>query len=155
MATEVPTGEHPSVQRNPIIADIFHRAGLIEKWGRGTNRVAEMCRASGGAAPTFREIGGAALVTFSVKVGDTAPILTGEATPQVVAILEEARTPRTREELQRAAKLSDREHFRVAFLQVLLAVGWLERTIPAKPHSRLQRYRTTEAGRNALARTPS
>ena len=24
---------HPSIQRNPIIADVFHRAGLIEKWG--------------------------------------------------------------------------------------------------------------------------
>jgi len=42
---------HLSVQRNPIIAEVFHRAGLIEKWGRGTNRVAEMCRAAG-VAPT-------------------------------------------------------------------------------------------------------
>ena len=33
---------HPSVQRNPIIAEVFYRAGLIEKWGRGTNRVAAM-----------------------------------------------------------------------------------------------------------------
>ena len=23
--------------RNPLIAEVFYRAGLIEKWGRGTN----------------------------------------------------------------------------------------------------------------------
>lgn len=46
---------HLSVQRNPLIADVFHRAGLIEKWGRGTNRVAEMCASAGIALPTFAE----------------------------------------------------------------------------------------------------
>jgi len=65
---------HPSVQRNPIIADVFYRAGLIEKWGRGTNRVAEMCRAAGIAAPMYEEIGGSVLVTFRVRVGATARI---------------------------------------------------------------------------------
>ena len=65
---------HPSIQRNPIIADVFHRAGLIEKWGRGTNRVAEMCRAAGIPSPTYEEIGGAALVTFRVRVGSTARV---------------------------------------------------------------------------------
>jgi predicted HTH transcriptional regulator len=45
------TRAHPSVQRNPLIAEVFYRAGLIEKWGRGTNRVAEMCKAAGVAPP--------------------------------------------------------------------------------------------------------
>ncbi|MBI5546052.1 MAG: hypothetical protein HY901_19340 [Deltaproteobacteria bacterium] len=53
--------EHLSVQRNPIIADVFHRTGLIERWGRGTNRVAEMCEATGLAPPESREITGAAV----------------------------------------------------------------------------------------------
>lgn len=59
---------HLSVQRNPIIAEVFYRAGLIEKWGRGTNRVAEMCRAANVAPPEFAEITGAAVVTFRVPV---------------------------------------------------------------------------------------
>lgn len=63
------SGAHPSVQRNPIIAEVFHRAGLIEKWGRGTNRVGEMCRAEGVAPPEFMEIAGAAVVAFRVRVG--------------------------------------------------------------------------------------
>ena len=63
---------HPSVQRNPMIADVFYRTGLIERWGRGTNRVGEMCRAAGVEPPTFQEIGPAALVSFKVRVGSTA-----------------------------------------------------------------------------------
>ena len=65
---ELLSRSHPSVQRNPVIADVFHRAGLIEKWGRGTNRVGEMCRAGGIAPPEFAEIGGAAVATFRVSV---------------------------------------------------------------------------------------
>ena len=62
------TRAHLSVQRNPIIAEVFYRTGLIEKWGRGTNRVAEMCTAAGITAPDFEEITGAAVVTFRVPV---------------------------------------------------------------------------------------
>jgi hypothetical protein len=58
------TRAHLSVQRNPIIAEVFHRVGLIEKCGRGTNRVADMCRPAGIAPPEFEEITGAAVVTF-------------------------------------------------------------------------------------------
>lgn len=79
------TRAHPSVQRNPMIADVFFRTGLIERWGRGTNRVAEMCRASGIEPPAFEEVGNAALVTFRVAVGATPQV-----TPQVVVVLEAA-----------------------------------------------------------------
>lgn len=66
---EALTGDHPSIQRNPIIADVFHRAGLIEKWGRGTNRVVDMCRKATIEPPTFAEVAGSALVTFRVFSG--------------------------------------------------------------------------------------
>jgi len=59
---------HQSVQRNPLIADVFYKTGLIEKWGRGTNRVIEMCVEAGIAPPKFEEITGAAVVTFKVNV---------------------------------------------------------------------------------------
>lgn len=155
------TRQHLSVQRNPIIADIFHRTGLIEKWGRGTNRVVDMCREAGIPAPTFEEITGAAVVTFCVNVSGPQRVtpqvtaqVTGQVTVQVTAqvakILKAARTPRTREELQAAAGIAHREHFRLSYLKPLLAAGWLEMTIPNKPQSRLQMYRLTEEGVNAL-----
>jgi ATP-dependent DNA helicase RecG len=148
------TRKHLSVLRNPMIADVFYRAGLIEQWGRGTNRVAEMCRAAGIAEPLFQEIGPFAVVTFRVRVGTTAqvtpqvaPHVAPQVTPQVASALQAAaQGAKSREELQRAADIKDREHFRKAYLERLLSSGWLERTIPDKPRSRMQQYRTTKAG---------
>jgi MFS superfamily sulfate permease-like transporter len=34
---------HLSVQRNPILAEVFFRGGFIERWGRGTNRGIDEC----------------------------------------------------------------------------------------------------------------
>ena len=144
-------GSHP---RNPFIAEVFYRAGLIEKWGRGTNRVIEMCRRHGIAAPTFEEIADSVLVTFHVKVGTTRVTtmqVTVQVTMQVAAVLEAARTPRSGGELQKVASIRNRDHFRKAYLHPLLRAGWLEMTIPDKPRSRLQRYHTTEAGLAGLA----
>jgi len=42
-------------------------------------------------------------------------------------------------------------HRREAYLDVLVAAGWLEMTIPDKPTSPRQRYRTTEAGKKVLS----
>lgn len=68
VTAEALLGDHLSVRRNPTIADAFLRAGLIENWGRGTNRVIEMCAAHGIPAPEFREVGEAVQVTFRVPV---------------------------------------------------------------------------------------
>jgi hypothetical protein len=51
--------------------------------------------------------------------------------------------------------LRDREHFRKGYLEPLLTVGWLERTIPDKPRSSRQRYRATAAGREVLGHRKS
>jgi predicted HTH transcriptional regulator len=142
--------EHDSIQRNPIIAEVFYRAGLIAKWGRGTNRVIAQCLEAGIASPEFREIAGSTVVTFRVQVG-----FTSQVTPQVITLLEAAQQPHPREELQRAVGLKDRMHFQKAYLEPLLAAEWLEMTIPNKPRSRLQRYRTTPAGLVVLRKDPS
>jgi ATP-dependent DNA helicase RecG len=75
----------------------------------------------------------------------------GQATPQVTAqvtnLLNAAREPVSREDLQQALGMRDREHFRQNYLEPLLTAQWLERTIPDKPTSRLQRYRLTAHGR--------
>ena len=52
----------------PIIADVFHRAGLIEKWGCGTNRVIAMCKKHGSPPPLFEERQGFLIVTFRVQL---------------------------------------------------------------------------------------
>ena len=47
--------EHDSHKRNPIIADIFFRAGFIESWGRGTNIIIGECASAGLEDPAFKE----------------------------------------------------------------------------------------------------
>jgi hypothetical protein len=58
--------------------------------------------------------------------------------------------PKSREELQMVAGIKDREHFRKDYLEPLLASGWVEMTIPDKPRSSKQRYKTTALGRKVL-----
>jgi hypothetical protein len=62
------SGPHPSVLRNPLIAETFHRTGAVEVWRRGTNRVIEECRRYEVEVPTFEEQGGTAVVTFRAPV---------------------------------------------------------------------------------------
>ena len=54
-------------------------------------------------------------------------------------------------ELVAAAGRKDRTKFRHQVLRPTLDAGWIEMTIPDKPTSRNQRYRTTPTGRTALA----
>lgn len=60
---------------------------------------------------------------------------------------------KTREQLQTAADIKDREHFRKTFLEPLLSTGLLDRTIPDKPRSSKQRYRITPLGLEVLKKT--
>lgn len=53
-------------------------------------------------------------------------------------------------ELQVAMGLSDRKHFRTEYLDPALRADLIERTIPDKPNSRLQKYRLTARGRSVL-----
>ncbi|MFZ5468020.1 MAG: ATP-binding protein [Myxococcota bacterium] len=55
---------HPSVRRNELIADVFYRRGYIEKWGRGTQKIVELCEAAGARQPEFVEQGGEVGVRF-------------------------------------------------------------------------------------------
>ncbi|MAG31392.1 MAG: transcriptional regulator [Deltaproteobacteria bacterium] len=50
--------DHPSVRRNDLIADVFYRRGYIEKWGRGTQKIIELCRHAGMREPEFIERAG-------------------------------------------------------------------------------------------------
>lgn len=41
------TKEHLSRPRNPLVAEIFFRRGLVERWGRGTEKIVELCLSAG------------------------------------------------------------------------------------------------------------
>ncbi|MGB5196514.1 MAG: ATP-binding protein [Candidatus Deferrimicrobium sp.] len=162
------SGRHDSKPTNPLIAGAFHRTGAVEVWGRGTNRVIAMCKQHGAPPPAFEERQGFLIVTFKaqlvaegaaeapgVKAGQRQDQTTEQVTVQVggqvtgqVAeqVLRFCRTPRKSSEIRELLHLKHRETFTDNYLRPLLEKGWLEPTIPGKPRSRMQRYRTTEAG---------
>jgi ATP-dependent DNA helicase RecG len=56
--------DHASHLRNPLIAGVFYRRGLIEQWGRGTQKIVDWCVAAGQPEPEFEERAGAVVVRF-------------------------------------------------------------------------------------------
>ncbi|MFQ6090171.1 MAG: ATP-binding protein [Candidatus Bipolaricaulia bacterium] len=80
--------DHPSRPRNPLIADVFYRRGLVERWGRGTQKIVELCVKAGHPEPEFIEQAGAVGVRF---------LPSGYIAPHRVA---HDLTPRQREILQ-------------------------------------------------------
>lgn len=56
--------DHPSLLRNPIIADVMYRRGLVERWGRGTQKIIDLCLEEGHPRPEFIEQAGAVGVRF-------------------------------------------------------------------------------------------
>ena len=56
--------DHPPRPRNPLIAEVFFRRGLVERWGRGTQRIVELCNRAGHPEPEFVEQAGTVGVRF-------------------------------------------------------------------------------------------
>jgi predicted HTH transcriptional regulator len=74
--------EHTSKPRNPIITDVFFRRGLIEQWGRGTQKIIELCENSGAPTPEFNELAGTLRVRFPLHE-EITPQVSPQDTPQV------------------------------------------------------------------------
>jgi ATP-dependent DNA helicase RecG len=163
------SGVHRSVQRNPLMAGAFHRTGAVEIWGRGTNRVIDACKAYGVAPPEYSELGESVVVTFAIPAPETqvisgAGIKSGASWHQVgtksalsahqVQVLEIAKLPKAFPELMEPSGRSDRTKFRDQILRPLLDAGLLEMTVPDKPRSSKQQYRTTAEGLEIINKEP-
>lgn len=55
---------HRSIPRNPIIAGVCFKGGLIDSWGSGTVRIIEACKQAGLPEPEFVEEFGGLLITL-------------------------------------------------------------------------------------------
>ena len=55
---------HESLPWNPLIARVLYRRGIIEQWGRGTLKIAELTQRAGLPRPEIEEIGGCVTVRF-------------------------------------------------------------------------------------------
>jgi ATP-dependent DNA helicase RecG len=57
-------GPHESLPWNPLIAGVFYRRGIIESWGRGTIKMAELAVSAGLPRPEIEDAGGCVTVRF-------------------------------------------------------------------------------------------
>lgn len=154
---------HESQPWNPIIANVFYRAGIIERWGSGTLNIIDWCLENGNPAPAWIEQAGAVYVTFlpaKLPITETdsrqasGPQVTGEDTgedgeevaAEIRRLLAVVKGEMKRKELQSALGLKHEDHFREAYLVPALKSGLIEMTIPDKPRSGNQRYRLTKMG---------
>lgn len=86
-------------------------------------------------------------VTFMLESILETIKITPQETPQVTPqderlqkVLAFCTTPKSRKEIQEHVSMKDRKHFKEVVLDVLLADGYLEMTLPEKPQSPNQRY---------------
>ena len=85
---------------------------------------------------------------FIKEAAERKRLATGQVTGQVaVKVLQFCEQPRKAGEIQILVGVKHRQTFRENYLNALINKGWLGRTIPDKPNSRLQRYQTTEEGK--------
>lgn len=80
-------GTHESMPRNRLIADVFHRRGLIEKWGRGTNQMVEEAVKHGCPKPEFEESDGSFIVRFKPAALPNVATKSAEPSDRGVKIL--------------------------------------------------------------------
>ena len=79
------------------------------------------------------------------------PQVRGQVTGQVEVLLPVLKeTAKSRKELMDALQLRGRDNFEKLYHLPALEAGLIERTIPDKPNSRLQKYRLTDKGRSLL-----
>ena len=134
---------HESKPWNPLIANAFYRAGIIERWGSGTTNMIDWCEENGNPAPHWQERAGSIVMTFLPIIKSKAPQVTMEVTMEVARLLPFCEQPESRRVLQKKLKLKNADHFRKAYILPAIKDGWIEMTIPDKPQSRLQKYRLT------------
>jgi ATP-dependent DNA helicase RecG len=60
--------KHASIPFNPLIANAFFRAGMIESWGRGIEKIKLECEAAGVPVPEYRTDASGLMVQFHTGV---------------------------------------------------------------------------------------
>ena len=136
---------HPSHPANPLLADTFFRAGYIEAWGRGIEKMLRACREYGVSEPHLQADASGVQVTF--PTGTRLALSRHQ-----VVVLRKALNESKLVDLMTALARSDRTKFRNQILDPLLEEGLIEMTRPDKPRSSRQTYRTTPLGKTTLAR---
>lgn len=115
---------HPSRPHNKLIADVFYKAGFIESWGRGTQRIIDNCLAEGLSAPVYEhKMGFLYLPFFHERINERINELS-DMEREVYQILREEPTIR---QIDLANRLDLTEQYIRKLIKKLKEHGWIER----------------------------
>jgi len=152
-------GPHASVPHNPLLAEPMYLTKYIERMGTGIRDMFRRCQKAGLPEPEIRIDGGFFVLTIRRKKPEagtklapvTAPVAApvGEYVTRLLVLLAD-RVALSNADILVAFGLKSRRRLRDTYIDPALADGLVERTIPEKPTSRLQKYRLTEKGRRLL-----
>jgi ATP-dependent DNA helicase RecG len=147
--------------RNRRIGEFLKELDLTEGRGTGIPKILRAMKENGSPLPEFQTdddhtffatvlpIHPEAKAATPYLHGDLHGDLHGEAGPPAESlrrVVETLEGEVSRQALQSALGLTNRDHFRKAYLLPALEAGLIEMTQPDKPNSRNQRYRLTSAG---------
>ncbi|MDE2823105.1 MAG: putative DNA binding domain-containing protein [Chloroflexota bacterium] len=98
-------GPHESRPWNPLIARTFYRRGIIEEWGGGTLKMAELTSSAGLPVPEIEDDGGTVTVRFRHGRFVPQPVPSGLSGPAerqgtILALLDSAENGLTRREIR-------------------------------------------------------
>lgn len=141
---------HESKPWNPIIANVFYRAGIIEEWGTGTINILDWCKSNGNPKPNWEIRTQSVVMTFlpsqfyatGKMETDTQP-----AKPLRVETLEDTilkllqNGPLSRTEIARHLGHKQISGRVKKIIYELLEKQIIATTMPHKPISRLQKYK--------------
>ena len=149
--------------RNRRIGELLKELSLTEGRGTGIPKMLKALRVNGSPKPVFESDDDRTYFLvrlplhpkFIKEARERKRLATGQVTGQVtghvaVQILRFCEQPRKAGEIQALVGVKHRQTFRENYLNALIGKGWLGRTIPDKPQSRLQRYQATDEGKKWL-----
>ena len=155
-------GKHISIPYNPDIANAFFRAGFIESWGRGIEKVLAACKEYGCPTPQWVFDGSVLSMTMKYKkaesesedkndrldkISDQDAVMdeiVRDVSQMLLIIAKSGRGELGIATLMESAKKTSKRQYRRDILVPALESGLIERTIPDKPTSRYQKYRLTD-----------
>ena len=121
--------KHASMPYNPLIANVFFRAGLIEAWGRGIYKIISECETFGAAPPKFNSDFSGLMVEFGARVEKTLGKTLGKTPDAILLLLDENPSlsiPEIAEKINKSKSAVERA------IRKLREEGRLKRIGPAK-----------------------
>lgn len=147
-STEKLFEKHSSKPYNPKLAEVFFKSGMIEAWGRSFEKIREACALYDGPLPDYK-ISESGIMVLCNACDKYMELLRGPVHPGqndqdsdqdvMSRIIEFCREPKSASEIMQEFGL-ERSYFRRHYLNKMLKLKIIKRTVPDKPSSKNQKY---------------